>query len=92
MVVSRLSTIATPWFKTDRQQDQTHQMSTSMHEMSSTVNEISRNSNVAADAARKASETPHCGGQVVEQTLVTMRSIAESLIKKGRLNHSPQTY
>jgi methyl-accepting chemotaxis protein len=61
-----------------RQSDQTTQVATAMQEMSSTVVEVSNSSQQAANAAHEASETASKGGQVVNETLATMRSIAAS--------------
>lgn len=60
------------------QSDKTARVATAMLEMSTTVDEVSKNSQQAADAARVASETAHEGGNVVGETLATMRLIANS--------------
>jgi methyl-accepting chemotaxis protein len=49
-----------------------------MQEMSDTVDQVAGNSQTAADASQKAAEAARQGGQVVDQALTTMRSIAES--------------
>jgi methyl-accepting chemotaxis protein len=61
------------------QRDQAAQVASAMQEMSSTVQEVSGNSNKAADAARQAAETARQGGRVVQDTLMKMRAIAESV-------------
>ena len=63
----------------ETQKDQTTQVATAMQEMSSTVAMVSENSNHAAEASRKAAETARRGGVIVEETLVKMRVIAESV-------------
>jgi len=50
-----------------------------MQEMSSTVLQVSENSNKAAEASRDAAETAREGGTIVEETLVKMRAIADSV-------------
>ena len=54
------------------------QVATAMQEMSSTVLQISDNSQKASEASRLAAEAARNGGKAVEETLVTMRGIAES--------------
>jgi len=63
----------------DTQKDQATQVATAMQEMSSTVLQVSENSNKAADASRKAAETARHGGGIVQETLVKMQGIAESV-------------
>jgi methyl-accepting chemotaxis protein len=63
----------------ETQKNQTHQVATAMQEMSSTVQEVSDNSNKAAEASRKAAEIARRGGSIVEDTLVKMRGIADSV-------------
>ena len=60
------------------QSDQTLQVATAMQQMSSTVQQVSEHSQQAADSSDKAAQAAHQGGEVVEQTLATMRSIANS--------------
>jgi len=60
------------------QSDQTLQVATAMQEMSSTVHLVSEQSQKASDSSHKAAQAARQGGEVVEQTLSTMRSIAES--------------
>jgi methyl-accepting chemotaxis protein len=60
------------------QSDQTHQVATAMQEMSATVQQISENSEKAAGASQNAAQAARRGGQVADETLSTMRSIAES--------------
>jgi methyl-accepting chemotaxis protein len=63
----------------ETQKGQASQVATAMLQMSSTVQEVSDNSNRAAEASRQAAETAREGGTVVEQSLATMRSIAQSV-------------
>lgn len=65
--------------RAERQRDQTAQVATAMQEIASTVLEVSENSNRAAEAARKASETAHQGGTIVNDTLERMREITQSV-------------
>ena len=60
------------------QSDQTHQVATAMQEMSATVQQISEHSEKAANASQSAAQAARRGGQVANETLATMRSIAES--------------
>jgi methyl-accepting chemotaxis protein len=60
------------------QSDQTQQVATAMQEMSSTVQQVSEHSQKASDSSHKAAQAARVGGEVVEQTLSTMRNIAES--------------
>jgi methyl-accepting chemotaxis protein len=60
------------------QADQTQQVATAMQQMSSTVHEVSEHSQKASESSHKAAQAARQGGQVVEQTLLTMRSIADS--------------
>jgi methyl-accepting chemotaxis protein len=63
----------------ETQNNQTTQVATAMQEMSSTVLQVSENSNKASDASRQAAETAREGGTIVEETLVKMRAIAQSV-------------
>jgi methyl-accepting chemotaxis protein len=60
------------------QADQTRQVAVAMQEMSSTVQNVSEHSQKAADSSHNAAEAARQGGTVVEHTLSTMRSIADS--------------
>ncbi len=60
------------------QSDQTLQVSTAMQKMSSTVRQVSEHSQKASGSSHKAAQAARQGGAVVEQTLSTMRSIADS--------------
>jgi methyl-accepting chemotaxis protein len=60
------------------QADQTQQVATAMQEMSTTVQQVSEHSQKASDSSHKAAQAARQGGEVVEQTLSTMRSIADS--------------
>jgi methyl-accepting chemotaxis protein len=63
----------------ETQKDQTHQVATAMQEMSSTVQQVSENSNKASEASRKAADTARHGGSIVDDTLIKMRAIADSV-------------
>jgi methyl-accepting chemotaxis protein len=63
----------------DIQKDQTAQVATALQQMSSTVLQVSENSSKAAEASRRSAETARRGGSIVEQTLLKMRAIAESV-------------
>jgi methyl-accepting chemotaxis protein len=63
----------------EAQSGQTNQVASAMQEMSITVAQISENSNVAANASRRAAEAARQGGKVVEDTLTGMRAIAGSV-------------
>jgi methyl-accepting chemotaxis protein len=60
------------------QADQTRQVAVAMQEMSSTVQNVSEHSQKAAESSHNAAEAARQGGVVVEHTLSTMRSIADS--------------
>ncbi|MGO8794574.1 MAG: methyl-accepting chemotaxis protein [Candidatus Sulfotelmatobacter sp.] len=60
------------------QSDQTHQVATAMEEMSATVQQISQHSEKAATTSQAAAAAARRGGEVADETLSTMRSIAES--------------
>jgi methyl-accepting chemotaxis protein len=55
-----------------------------MQQMSATVIEVSENSNRAAEAARKASETARHGGKIVDETLDKMRVIAGAVTASAK--------
>jgi methyl-accepting chemotaxis protein len=58
---------------------QTQQAATAMQEMSISISEVSRHSQNAAENAKEASKTARTGGSTVEQMLVSMQSIADSV-------------
>jgi methyl-accepting chemotaxis protein len=64
---------------TGSQKDQTAQVATALQQMAATVQQVSENSGRAAEASRKAADTARLGGGVVEQTLVKMQVIANSV-------------
>ncbi len=66
------------------QKEQALLVGKAMQEMSSTVLQVSEHSARAAGAARNASETARAGGDIVNQTLVKMRAIAESVSSTGQ--------
>jgi methyl-accepting chemotaxis protein len=61
------------------QTEQVEQVATAMQEMSCTVMQVSEHSSKAAEEARKAAETAQQGGNIVNEALTTMRSIADSV-------------
>lgn len=60
------------------QADQTQQVATAMQQMSSTVQQVSEHSQKASDSSHRAAQAARLGGEVVKQTLSTMRNIADS--------------
>jgi methyl-accepting chemotaxis protein len=60
------------------QSDRTQQVAIAMQEMSATVQQISENSEKAATASQSAAQSARRGGEVADETLSTMRSIAGS--------------
>jgi methyl-accepting chemotaxis protein len=60
------------------QSDRTNQVAAAMQQMSATIHEISSNSQHASDASVGAAGAARKGGLVVEETLATMRGIADS--------------
>ncbi len=68
----------------ESQNDQASQVATAMQQMSATVIEVSENSNRAAEAASKASETARHGGKIVDETLAKMRLIAGAVTASAK--------
>jgi methyl-accepting chemotaxis protein len=64
---------------TDSQQGQTSQVATAVQEMSSSVAEVSDNSNKAAGSAHQAADIARGGGKIVNEALVNMRLIADTV-------------
>lgn len=60
------------------QSDQTQQVVAAMQEMAAKVQQVLASSLTASDSSLKAAEAAHRGGQVVEDALATIRSIADS--------------
>jgi methyl-accepting chemotaxis protein len=60
------------------QAGQAQQVAVAMQEMSSTVQHVSEHSQNASNSSAQAATAAKQGGEVVEQTLTTMHSIAES--------------
>jgi methyl-accepting chemotaxis protein len=69
---------------TDNQQNRTSQVATAVQEMSSSVGEVSENSTKAATSAQKAVAVAEQGGKIVNEALVNMRSIADSVSATAR--------
>ncbi len=63
----------------ETQKDRTDQVAIAMREMSSTVMQVAENCNKASQASRKAADAARQGGTIVEDTLVKMRAIADSV-------------
>ena len=63
----------------ETQKDQANQVATAMQEMATTVQQVSENSEKAATAATEAAKTARAGGQIVEDTLAKMRTIATTV-------------
>jgi methyl-accepting chemotaxis protein len=55
-----------------------------MQGMSSTVAEVAENSSHASEASRKAADTARQGGVIVEDMLVKMRGIADSVAQTAK--------
>lgn len=60
------------------QNDRATQVATSMQEMASTVGQISDNTQGAAKGANQATQQAQAGGKIVEEAVLSMRSIADS--------------
>ena len=60
------------------QNEQTQQVVAAMHEMAGKVQEVLSSSITASDSSQKSAEAAGRGGQVVEEALATIRSIADS--------------
>jgi methyl-accepting chemotaxis protein len=63
----------------EEQTQQTQQAATAMQEMSASIAEVSRHTQSAAETARAASQTAQEGGEIVQQVLSSMRSIAAAV-------------
>ena len=61
-----------------QQKDQTQQVAAATQEMSATVQQVMEISNRTAEAAQKAADAARHGGNVVEESLARMQSIATS--------------
>jgi methyl-accepting chemotaxis protein len=70
--------------RVETEKDQATQIATAMQEMSSTVSQVSENCTHAAEASRQAAETARRGGNVVEDSLVKMRAIADAVSTTAR--------
>ncbi|QNI34377.1 methyl-accepting chemotaxis protein [Alloacidobacterium dinghuense] len=65
--------------RTKEQSLQTQQAATAMQEMSISIAEVSKHAQNAAENAKEASKTARHGGSTVEQMLMSMQSIADSV-------------
>lgn len=65
--------------RTKEQSLQTQQAATAMQEMSISIAEVSKHAQNAAENAKEASKTAKVGGSTVEQMLISMQSIADSV-------------
>jgi len=68
----------------DTQKQRTDQVAEAMQGMSSTVAEVAENSSHASEASRKAADTARQGGVIVEDMLVKMRGIADSVAQTAK--------
>jgi methyl-accepting chemotaxis protein len=76
----KLANSSTDSFRRIKEQSlQTQQAATAMQEMSISISEVSRHAQNAAENAKEASKTARAGGSTVEQMLVSMQSIADSV-------------
>jgi len=77
---AKLSRSANESFRRTKEQSlQTQQAAAAMQEMSISIAEVSRHAQNAATNSKQAATTARDGGSIVEQMLVSMRSIAESV-------------
>jgi methyl-accepting chemotaxis protein len=60
------------------QSEQTQQVVAAMQEMAGKVQEVLSSSTTASTSSQRAADAAHRGGQVVEEALATIRSIADS--------------
>jgi methyl-accepting chemotaxis protein len=76
----KLAHSSTESFRRMKEQSlQTQQAATAMQEMSISISEVSRHAQNAAENAKEASKTARTGGSTVEQMLISMQSIADSV-------------
>ena len=76
----KLAHSSTESFRRMKEQSlQTQQAATAMQEMSISISEVSRHAQNAAENAKEASKTARTGGSTVEQMLVSMQSISDSV-------------
>ena len=76
----KLSRSANESFRRTKEQSlQTQQAAAAMQEMSISIAEVSRHAQSAATTSKQAASTARDGGVIVEQMLVSMQSIAESV-------------
>jgi methyl-accepting chemotaxis protein len=77
---AKLSRSANESFRRTKEQSlQTQQAAAAMQEMSISIGEVSRHAQNAATTSKQAASTAREGGTIVDQTLVSMQSIAESV-------------
>jgi len=77
---AKLSRSANESFRRTKEQSlQTQQAAAAMQEMSISIAEVSRHPQNAATTSKQAANTARDGGTIVEQMLVSMQSIAESV-------------
>ncbi|MBV8629625.1 MAG: HAMP domain-containing protein [Silvibacterium sp.] len=76
----KLSRSASETFRRTKEQSlQTQQAAAAMQEMSISIAEVSRHAQSAAATSKQAANTAREGGSIVDQTLASMKSIAESV-------------
>lgn len=66
---------------TYRQNQQIEQIATAMEEMSATIQEVAKNTSNAADETRNVTEESINGQTIVNETIKTIHSLAEEMIK-----------
>ncbi|HEY0801802.1 MAG TPA: methyl-accepting chemotaxis protein, partial [Steroidobacteraceae bacterium] len=66
------------------QTERTDQVAVAMQEMSMAVAQVADNSGHASEASRKAADTARQGGMIVEDALVKMRGIADSVAQTAK--------
>ena len=66
------------------QTERTDQVAVAMQEMTQAVSQVADNSNHASEASRKAADTARQGGIIVEDALVKMNTIADSVAQTAR--------
>ncbi|MGA2886659.1 MAG: HAMP domain-containing methyl-accepting chemotaxis protein [Terracidiphilus sp.] len=62
----------------NEQKNQSHQIASTMHEMSAAIAEVSASASRAAQGAVDARQEAHQGGQVVGQTVSSMRNLTDA--------------
>ncbi|WXL28007.1 methyl-accepting chemotaxis protein [Ectopseudomonas mendocina] len=71
----------------NRQQMETDQVATAMNEMSATVQDVAGNAANAAHAAEEADNQTESGKQVVQQTIISIDSLATEVVHAAEVIH-----